>query len=537
VTAVVATDTGVSLPGPRISLFRTPSLAWLLSAIALILVGWALRPGIRQMIAWALLRPEYSHISLVLLIALFLIWQQRHRLAHLPFTGSWTGLMIAAGGVFLSLLGKLATVYTLEDYALIVMVLGTTLALTGWRFFRPIAAPLLILLFMVPLPEFLYANFSAALQLLSSRIGVWLMRLFNVTVFLEGNVIDLGSFKLQVAEACDGLRYLFPLMTIGFLIAYLYKASFWRRALIFLSSIPITILINSLRVGMIGVMVEHWGVGMAQGFLHEFQGWLMFMAAGAVMLLEVYCLARLDSRNVSWRLQFGLDLPADSARGAARIDRKLPASFFVTVAVLVFAAAAMLTLPGRPESVPPRREFAEFPAQLGPWLAERSALEPVYAEWLGLDDYLLADFRDSSRTPVNLYIAWYDSQAAGRSTHSPRTCIPAGGWQIEDLSQRRLPAGARVGSDTLHVNRAVIRLGSRRTLVYYWFQQRGRIITSEYLVKWYLFWDGLFQNRTDGALVRLVVTVPSGADIAAGDRQLTDFASELVGALTPFIPD
>ena len=113
------------------------------------------------------------------------------------------------------------------------------------------------------------------------------MRLFGVSVYLEGNVIDLGVYKLQVAEACDGLRYLFPLMTIGFLIAYFFKATFWKRALLFLSSIPITILMNSFRVGTIGVMVEHWGVRMAEGFLHEFQGWMVFMASGALMMLSL----------------------------------------------------------------------------------------------------------------------------------------------------------------------------------------------------------------------------------------------------------
>src|ERR1039457_5061617 len=140
---------------------------------------------------------------------------------------------------------------------------------------------------MVPLPEFLYQNVSAELQLLSSEIGVWFIRLFGISVYLEGNVIDLGAYRLQVAEACSGLRYLFPLMIIGFLVAYFFKTAFWKRALLFLSSIPITILMNSLRIGAIWLMVEHWGESMEEVSVHEFQGWVVFMASGALLVLEM----------------------------------------------------------------------------------------------------------------------------------------------------------------------------------------------------------------------------------------------------------
>ncbi len=200
----------------------------------------------------------------------------------MTFEGSWWGVVLVLLGGFLLLLGQLATIYTLVQYAYLVTLCGLVLAFTGPQAFRLLAIPLLILVFMIPLPQFLLANLSTKLQLLSSQLGVWFMRLFGISVFVEGNVIDLGGYKLQVAEACDGLRYLFPLMTLGFLMAYFYKGALWKRVLLFLSSIPITVLMNSFRVGTIGVMVEHWGIGMAEGFLHEFQGWMVFMASAAL---------------------------------------------------------------------------------------------------------------------------------------------------------------------------------------------------------------------------------------------------------------
>jgi len=119
---------------------------------------------------------------------------------------------------------------------------------------RKIWIPLLFLGFMIPLPSFLYNNLSAYLQLISSQLGVAFIRLFGVSVYLEGNVIDLGTYQLQVVEACNGLRYLFPLMSLAFLSAYFFKGAMWKRAIIFLSSIPITVLMNSVRIGITGMI-------------------------------------------------------------------------------------------------------------------------------------------------------------------------------------------------------------------------------------------------------------------------------------------
>jgi exosortase D (VPLPA-CTERM-specific) len=394
----------------------------------------------------------------------------------------------------------------------------------------------LILLFMVPLPEFLYQDVSASLQLLSSEIGVWFIRLFGISVYLEGNVIDLGIYQLQVAEACSGLRYLFPLMTIGFLMAYLFKTALWKRTLLFLSSIPITILMNSFRVGTIGVMVEHWGVGMAEGFLHEFQGWVVFMLCGAIMLLEMMVLARIGAQRGPWRELFGLEFPAPTPRSPPAVRRPVPASLYASTAVLIVVAAASLSLPERAESIPQRLSFARFPNNLGPWTGRREVLEPIYLDRLMLDDYYLADFTRGQELPINFYVAWYDSQRAGRSAHSPRSCLPGGGWQILSFAQRTIP-GVRSERELLRVNRALIQMGSQRQLVYYWFQQRGRVITNEYAAKWYLFWDSLTRNRTDGALVRLVVALPPGGSTAAADQQLSEFAATAARALTPYLPD
>jgi len=148
---------------------------------------------------------------------------------------------------------------------------------------------------------------------MSSEIGVAVIRLFDISVFLEGNVIDLGSYKLQVVEACSGLRYLFPLMSFAFICAYIFKGKFWMRAVIFLSSMPITVIMNSFRIGVIGVLVEYYGIGAAEGFLHDFEGWIIFVACTGILMAEIWVFNRFWGSGKSFTEVFALDMPAPPA--------------------------------------------------------------------------------------------------------------------------------------------------------------------------------------------------------------------------------
>jgi exosortase D (VPLPA-CTERM-specific) len=409
------------------------------------------------------------------------------------------------------------------------------LSFLGWTALRLVAVALLILWFMIPLPAFFLFNLSTELQLLSSQIGVYIIRLFDISVFLEGNVIDLGGFKLEVAEACSGLRYLFPLMTLGFLMAYFYKGKLWKRITLFLSSIPITVIMNSIRVGLIGITVEHWGIEMAEGFLHEFQGWMVFMVSAALMLAEIAVLNVIGRESGTWRQLFGIEMPLPTPRGVPIRERKLPTSFIAASAVLVGFVAMTIAIPRPAEIIPERASFVQFPMQFGEWRGRRQSLEAVFTDQLKLDDYVLADYVRGGEG-VNLYIAWYNSQRKGEAVHSPRSCLPGGGWQMHDFGQREV-AGVSINGQPLRVNRTLIELGNQRELVYYWFQQRGRIIDNEFAVKWYLFWDALTQHRTDGAMVRLITPLSTTSSDAEADRRLTDLVARIAPDLSRFVPD
>jgi EpsI family protein len=207
-----------------------------------------------------------------------------------------------------------------------------------------------------------------------------------------------------------------------------------------------------------------------------------------------------------------------------------------TLALVVVGVALATTLPQREEVIPERTAFITFPQELGDWKGRAQQMESIYVDELKFDDYLLNDYINPVGEQINLYAAYYGSQRKGASVHSPRTCLPGGGWRIADFAQHAVD-GAFVNGQPLRVNRALIKMGDSAQLVYYWFQQRGRVMTNEYLVKWYLFQDSVLRSRTDGALVRLTTFVPPGSDVAAADARLTELTRLVSGDLEQYIPN
>lgn len=504
---------------------------WAVITAGLAVIGYAALDSLTAMVDRWDTSEEYGYGYMIPVITLFLIWQRKDKLERLPFTGSWLGVALLAAGVFITFVGQLSTLHTITQYGFVIAVMGAAYAVLGWAAFRIILVPLLLLFLMVPLPNFLFNNLSSQLQLISSEIGVAVIRLFGISVFLEGNVIDLGVYKLQVVEACSGLRYLFPLLALAIIASYFYQAAVWKRVLVILSSMPITVLMNSFRIGVIGVLVEFYGIEQAEGFLHDFEGWIVFMACVALLVVEIWLLSLFGKDRRPFREVFGMEFPAPTPAGAAVSTRTVPVQGWAGLVLLGAAVAGALAVGGRVEEIPPRAGFESFPLTLQDWKGRDDRLDTIVLDELKLDDYVIADYRNGEGDVVNFYVAYYGSQRSGASAHSPRSCLPGGGWRIESHTKVNIDPGG------IPVNRFVIRKGEYRQLVYYWFKQRDRIITNEFAVKWYLLWDALTRNRTDGALVRLTTLMQPGEDIERGDARLRAFAALAVPELEAYVPD
>lgn len=494
---------------------------------------------------------EYSHGILVPLVSLFLIWQSRHRIAAAGITGSWWGMAIVVTGLLLYLVGEFATLYVLQHLSLWIVLVGLVIGAIGLKASRAIIFPLGYLLASIPLPTFLYAGLSSQLRSWSSALGVGCLQLLGVTAFREGNVIDLGLVQLQVVEACSGVRYLLPLTSLALLCAYLFKGRMWERVILVLSSVPISILANGFRIGMIGVLIEWYGRGTSESFSHLFEGWIVFMASFGLLILEMWLLARIGSNGQTVSLQDRCTWSADTveAQGlrpeatASTLKPQTsnsvllrPASLFFSVALLIPVALASSFLGQRIEVPPDRALFVDFPMHIEGWTGTSLSLEPQYIDALRFDDYALVEYRHDGNQSVTFYSAYYRSQRKGQSAHSPQSCLPSGGWEISSL-MNLVFAPVPGMAHQLQANRVAIEKGDQKQIVLYWFKQRDRILTSEYLVKFYLFWDALLRARTDGALVRISSRIGPGETEEIVDQRMRQFVLALQPELNRYVPD
>ena len=299
------------------------------------------RDGLSVMVArWA--SAEYSHGYMIPLIAVFLLWRYRHQLAVAKYQGgAWSGTLIVVIGLAVAVMGNVGSHHTIVQYAFLVTLFGLALTFFSWQGMRFLWFPLVYLIFMIPLPVFLHDALTIELQLIAAQIGVAVIRGFGISVFLDGVLIDLGLIRLHVAEACSGLQYLFPLVSFGFLVTYVYQGPLWHKVVFFLSTIPIAIFMNSVRVGIIGVLVEFYGIEMAEGFLHIFEGWFIFMACLAILCAEIWLLIRISGMKQSLFDYFRGDVQTRPAIVdlPARAHRLLPQPFMVSLPIAVVAAA------------------------------------------------------------------------------------------------------------------------------------------------------------------------------------------------------
>jgi exosortase len=259
---------------------------------------WLLWPGLALVILLAILYwhilhrlvddwwqdPNYSHGFFVPLFSAFLIWKDRWRLAKLKTEPAWSGLLVMAFGVAILVLGVFGAELFLSRSSLLFILAGGVIYFQGWRFFRAIFFPWIFLFFMIPLPDLIMNHLTIPLQFTASDLATWFLRLAGVPVLQNGNVIQLPNMALDVVEACSGIRSLISLGVLAIIYGYLLEPRKTIRVLLAAASIPIAVLANGLRIMGTGITGVYWEPSKAQGFFHEFSGWVIFV----VSLITLY---------------------------------------------------------------------------------------------------------------------------------------------------------------------------------------------------------------------------------------------------------
>jgi exosortase len=260
----------------------TPVIGLSAALLAFALLFSSVLGGLWQ--AWST-DDNYSHGFLIVPIAAYLTWERRSRLLAAAPRPSALGLAAILASLATLTIGTLGAEQFLTRLSLIGVLTGSVLFVLGSAHLRVLLFPLAFLLLMIPIPAIVFNQIAFPLQLLASQTGQAGLQALHIPVLREGNMIFLASTTLEVAEACSGIRSLVSLLTLAIVFGYLVDSRLWVRGLLAACTIPIAVAANGLRVAGIGFVAHHYGSEAAEGFMHTFSGWLVFLVAFAMLLL------------------------------------------------------------------------------------------------------------------------------------------------------------------------------------------------------------------------------------------------------------
>jgi exosortase len=275
-------DSGLPQANPPGASTRLPWLPY--ATIAILLIVLYFRVAVKLVHDWYTI-PDYSHGFLVPFFAAFLIWDKRKLLKAIPVRQTWSGIVLVVFAIMVLILGVYGVELFTARISFILLVTGLIATFFGWAMVRELRFPLLVLVLAVPFPAILFNRITFPLQLLASRIASDILPLLGVPTLHEGNVIELPVMKLEVAEACSGIRSLMSLFTLAVFYGYFLERTTKRRVILALASIPIAVTANVARIVGTGLCVQYWDPEKALGFFHEFSGWVMFLVSLACLFL------------------------------------------------------------------------------------------------------------------------------------------------------------------------------------------------------------------------------------------------------------
>jgi exosortase len=272
--------------------------AWILwPAVLLGLTAFLYAPILGALVLDWWREPDYSHGFFVPLFSIYILWRERERWMKTPVRPSNFGFVVMLGAVGLLTVGSLGAELFTTRFSLLVLLAGMILFLAGWKMLRAVSFPLGYLFWMIPMPVIIYNQITFPLQLIASRMATSWLELAQVPVLRDGNILIMSNYSLEVVEACSGIRSLLTLMALAVAYGYLVSPRRWVRYALAALMVPIAIITNAIRIMGAGILARHYGPAAAEGFLHEFSGWAIFLVALVLMFGSYWILRQIADRK------------------------------------------------------------------------------------------------------------------------------------------------------------------------------------------------------------------------------------------------
>ncbi|MFC1524313.1 exosortase/archaeosortase family protein [Thermodesulfobacteriota bacterium] len=243
--------------------------------------------------AWEI-KPQSSHGYFIIPICLWLLWRRKEALSSLAPQATSIGTLFLAVGMFLCVTGNVLVADTVINLSMMFSLAGIIISCLGFVFFRTVLFPFVFLVFMFPVPDAVYLSITSPMKLFVSDIATFVIRMMGISVFQDGNILQMVNFKMEVVEACSGLRSLVTYVMLGVLMSDFMECQLWKKIILISCALPIAILINVIRITGTGILANTFGEQMAQGFFHEFSGVITFII-GLVIFIFILKLLTHDS--------------------------------------------------------------------------------------------------------------------------------------------------------------------------------------------------------------------------------------------------
>jgi len=463
---------------------------------------------------------DYSHAFLMPFIAAYLIWEKRKSFKNAQIRPFWIGILLVIFTLLFSIYG----------------VLGSDISaarISWWLWLVILFLPILMLGFIIPLPNCVQAPLTMSLKLASSKLAAVIIRVVNIPVYLDGNILDLGHTQLQVVDACSGLRYVLPLIALGILCAYFFQKNIWKRVVLVFLTLPIAVLMNGLRVSLTAILSQWISPKAAEGFFHGFSGWLVFLLSFSLLMVFSYILKLLPPKDVKKRQNVS-NLYSNSAKTHyKRKERGNIIPFTITVGLLVVILVASLSTSTMPK-IKLANGMAAFPLEFKGWKGTPGSIDPKILKKSGAEEAFQATYINDKNEIVSIYIGYRGTpfMEGEEFFHSPTVCLPSSGWKVLKQEKHTIPDASPHYKEFVVRKMLVEKMGQRQ-LVYFWFQTKSKIAHIIFQNRFHLAMHALRRDNTYDLTVHVYTPIEENERTA--QNRLDNFIRDLEPILVRFL--
>ena len=471
---------------------------------------------------------DYSYCYIIPFLFIYFVYDRKDNLPQVVGSKVWPGYIILIFTGLLYLIGRMGSLETFIYFSMWTALLSLIFLFLGVNTIKKLAFSFFMLLFAIPAPPFITNLLTFKLRILSSIMAVEIFDVLNVPVFREGNIIDMGFSRLEIVDACSGLRYVVPTLITSLVIGYMFHKNIYKRILLVILSIPVALCSNSLRIVIVGLTAKYVSLDLIEGSFHDLTGWGVFVVSVAILLFCSYVLNKFleDKENDN--------VGNDKKIGKEIIFKRKKILFGNLILVITFFSLLFISEKYllQAQITPVNKPYLSFPMQIGTWEGTRITLDSGILDRLWADDYVQGKYiHKGTGNVLYLLIPYYRFQTTQHTAHAPTSCLLGSGYSI--VNKKKLSPEA---DRNFPVAQIVLNKSGSTLLANFWFEQRGRHITNEYLNKLYLIWDSLKLQRTDGALVRVEMYIKDGQTIPEAQDLLDQFLVKLKKVLDVYVP-